>query len=62
MRLKAMVVLALGGFLAVAPTGLAQNAPSQNLLLNQLNQPGGMAGGAGGSSVNRAAGGARATN
>ncbi len=62
MRLNGMVVLALGGFLAAAPTGLAQNAPSQNLLLNQLNQPGGIAGGAAGSSVNRAAGGARATS
>jgi len=62
MRLNGMVVLALGGFLAAAPAGLAQNAPSQNLLLNQLNQPGGIAGGAAGSSVNRAAGGARATS
>ena len=62
MRLNWAVVLALGVFLAAGPAALAQNAPSQNLLLNQLNQPGGIAGGAGGSSVNRAAGGARATS
>lgn len=62
MRLNWTAALALGATLALSPAVLAQNAPSQNLLLNQLNQAGGIAGGAAGNTTNRAAGGSRATS